>query len=685
MTELATLNQAEQPAPAKWELVDSPANMPLIGARRMALNMLRPSPFNKLRSERISAAWLKELAENIKAVGVLQPIVVRPITAPVGQPQFEIVAGECRWKASLIAELHDIPVMARELSDLQARELQVFENMHRNELHPLEEAEHYEALLLEPPNGTPRLEGYTADELAARFGKSRTYIYNRLKLLDMLPDVRKAFYAGELSAATAQIVARLPQHFQIEAAKRMKSGWGGEPMSVKQAHDFVQNTYMLQLGKAPFKITDATLTKAGSCRECPKRTGANPDLFNDIKGADVCTDPKCFGEKKVAHQQQLIAQAKEEGLQVIQGKAAKAVKPDNYTSKLKGYMVLDKVHHEISGDKPLSKLLGKDAPTVSLLEDPFTHDIIKVVKTEDAMQVLKDKGVVRSTRVSSTSASEREAEAKRKADTAWRAEVGKDLLAALTTRGGFDDDQIHAFLLRQLAIKLWNCLGSDDSKRVEKLLSWQHLGYSAGSSADADRINALNDTDLHTALLAMLMASDLYVSPNVNNIDAPACMLKAAVILGYDEKALKAERLRDIKAAIGPKAPAKKAPAKKAPAKKAAAVAEPKASAKPAKAPDADANACANEQGPTPSTVRLSKCGKHWLEQHVKVKASKKLGVVNDVSSEGGLIKVRLEGNRADGGYDAMYTSAELLVLPGQSLPEHVLSDKVAWPFPRGV
>lgn len=669
------------------------AEQALPEGRRIALANLQPSPFNKARSARISDKWISELADNIKAVGVLQPIVVRTITAPAGQPQYEIVAGECRWRASKVAALFDIPAVVRELTDLEARELQVFENLHRNDLHPLEEAEAYEALLLEPPRGAPRLQGYTVDELVARFGKSRTYIYNRLKLCELLPEARKAFYAGELSAATAQMVARLPAHFQLEAVKRIKQGWGGDPMSVRQATDYIHSNYMLQLGKAPFKITDATLTEAGSCRECPKRTGANPDLFNDVKGADVCTDPMCFNEKKSVHQKRMIDVAKEQGLDVIQGKAAKAVKPDAYSHQLKGFLELDKVHHQIDGSKSLSKLLGKDSPAIALFEDPHTHEVIKVVAVDAAMAVLKDKGIVKSTKLCSTSQSERDADKQRKADMAWRHELVTDLMECVVTRGGFDEDEIEARVLIELVVKLWGRLGSDDCKRVEKLLGWDRGLKPADDEA---RLRELGRVDLHRAIMAMLLASDTYVWSGASKVEPPALALDMAAYLGYDVDALKKERMADIKASTAIAKPGSKTAATKANATKKAPAAK-KAAAKKVHVvkskserveawpfPDPDKKKPLTEEPPPADTDTLqssaalpefanpktSFSGAHWQGQHVKIKGTKLIGVVTVVDvDDTWLMQVRLPSSSGDGHYDARYSSSELVVLPGQQAP----------------
>lgn len=197
--------------------------------RWLALNRIEPSgtPVQQRRRSHYDAAALKELAANIKAVHVIEPIVVRP-KADAPEERFELVAGERRWLASGEAGLESIPAIVRTLDDRQVLEIQLIENLHREGLHPLEEAEGYEALM--------RDHRYGPDELVANLGRSRAYIYGRLKLLALEKPARKAFYEGKLSTATALLLARIPvQALQLEALKEITAGYNGEPLSFRQA------------------------------------------------------------------------------------------------------------------------------------------------------------------------------------------------------------------------------------------------------------------------------------------------------------------------------------------------------------------------------------------------------------------------------------------------------------------
>ena len=137
-------------------------------------------------------AALEELAESIRQHGVLQPLLVRPL--PSGG--YQLVAGERRWRAARIAKLTEVPVIVKELSDTEAMELAIIENLQREDLNPIEEAEGLQALAEKC--------GYTQEEIAASVGKSRPAIANSLRLLRLPEDVREMTKNGDISAGHAR-------------------------------------------------------------------------------------------------------------------------------------------------------------------------------------------------------------------------------------------------------------------------------------------------------------------------------------------------------------------------------------------------------------------------------------------------------------------------------------------------
>ncbi len=137
---------------------------------------------------------IQELADSIKTNGLLQPILVR--RHPERPSEYEIVAGERRWRAAQLAQLHQVPVVIRDLDDSQALELALVENLQRQDLSPLEEAEAFQRLMDEY--------NHRQEDLAGMLGKSRSFVANSLRLLTLPDGVKAALEAGKLTAGHAR-------------------------------------------------------------------------------------------------------------------------------------------------------------------------------------------------------------------------------------------------------------------------------------------------------------------------------------------------------------------------------------------------------------------------------------------------------------------------------------------------
>ena len=153
---------------------------------------------------------LVELADSIRQHGVLQPLLVRPLA----NGGYQLVAGERRWRASRMAELKEVPVIIKELSDTEAMEIAIIENLQREDLNPIEEAEGLQALIDKC--------GYTQEEVAVSVGKSRPAITNSLRLLKLPQEVRDMAKDGVISAGHARaLLAFDNQPMMIECAKQI--------------------------------------------------------------------------------------------------------------------------------------------------------------------------------------------------------------------------------------------------------------------------------------------------------------------------------------------------------------------------------------------------------------------------------------------------------------------------------
>jgi ParB family transcriptional regulator, chromosome partitioning protein len=248
--------------------------------RNVSLSLLNVSKTNPRRT--FDEAALKELAASIRAQGVLSPLLVRPLT----ENGFEIVFGERRYRAAQLAEQDTVPVRIRQMSDAEALEAQLVENLIRAEIHPMEEAQGFRALLnLEEPK-------YSIEQIAAKVGKTPVFVASRLKLTDLVPAAIEAFYADEIGVGHALLLAKLPADQQEQALSAcFKEVYNGSQkparilLPVRNLQFWIDSNILLVLKDAPFNKRDAQLVPAsGSCADCPKRTGHNKLLFGDDLG-----------------------------------------------------------------------------------------------------------------------------------------------------------------------------------------------------------------------------------------------------------------------------------------------------------------------------------------------------------------------------------------------------------------
>ncbi len=173
---------------------------------------------------------LRDLASSIRQHGIVQPVVVRTS----GENQFEIIAGERRWRAAQLAGFTEIPVIVRDVDDRTALEIAIVENVQRSDLNPLEEAQGYDQLIAE--------HGYTQNDLGEIIGKSRSHVANSLRLLKLPEPVRQMLYEGVLSAGHAR--ALIPTSNPVSLAQTIIS----KGLSVRDAEKLAQKDIRAQEG-----------------------------------------------------------------------------------------------------------------------------------------------------------------------------------------------------------------------------------------------------------------------------------------------------------------------------------------------------------------------------------------------------------------------------------------------------
>ncbi len=254
--------------------------------------------------KRFDAKSLEELSASFKAQGVLQPLLVRAIE----EDKYEVIAGARRLRAAKLAALQEVPVRVVELSDAACVEAQLVENIQRESTHPLEEAFAFYGLL-----HTDGLQ-YDITSLAAKAGKSPSFVATRLRLVELHPSIAEAFLADEIGVGHALEIAKLPQPEQqraFDAAFHTVWNGGKETRILRPVRDltaWIEQNILLSLETAPFdKNDEALVPEAGSCANCPKRTGFNTLLF-DAALADACTESACYNNKLTKYVERQIAE-----------------------------------------------------------------------------------------------------------------------------------------------------------------------------------------------------------------------------------------------------------------------------------------------------------------------------------------------------------------------------------------
>lgn len=228
-----------------------------------------------------------DLVESIQRYGVLSPLIVRPVG---NNGKYEIIAGARRFRASREVGLKEIPCRVVHVENDTALEVIVVDNLQRENVHPLEEAESFREIL--------ELSEGDIQGLCNKVGKKPTYVSKRLALLSLIDKGKKLWLAGKMQEGHAIQLARLQPADQKEAVEYIEQD---EP-SISALRSWIESELMLEVAKAPWDKADpALIPKAGPCTTCPKRTSVSKELFDDIKAGDRCVDGECFKSKMRAH------------------------------------------------------------------------------------------------------------------------------------------------------------------------------------------------------------------------------------------------------------------------------------------------------------------------------------------------------------------------------------------------
>jgi ParB family chromosome partitioning protein len=241
----ALLGAYPQPVAAESGAAPPPQRAAALPKRTLPIDRIDRNPRNPRRDFRDEE--LAELTDSVKRHGIVQPIVVRPVG-----DRFEIIAGERRWRAAQRAGLHDVPVAVLELSDREALEVAIVENVQRADLNPVEEARGYQALIAEFD--------YTQADLGETIGKSRVHVTNTLRLLKLPEPVLKLLETGALTAGhgRALLASETPERhaelvvakgLSVREAERLAQPAAAKPKAARAKPHGVRNADIVALEK----------------------------------------------------------------------------------------------------------------------------------------------------------------------------------------------------------------------------------------------------------------------------------------------------------------------------------------------------------------------------------------------------------------------------------------------------
>ena len=219
----ALLSTSRSAAPDAVNSYGQPSSVSLDGSlRHIPIEFLQPGKYQPRKD--MSPDALEELSTSIKAQGIIQPIVVRS----VGENKYEIIAGERRWRASQMAKLHEVPCLIKEVPDEAAVAIALIENIQREDLNAMEEAQALDRLMKEFE--------LTHQEVAQAVGKSRTTVTNLLRLNSLTDEVKKLLEYGDIEMGHARTLLALSGEMQVEAGKHV----AGKSFSVRETENYVR-------------------------------------------------------------------------------------------------------------------------------------------------------------------------------------------------------------------------------------------------------------------------------------------------------------------------------------------------------------------------------------------------------------------------------------------------------------
>lgn len=456
--------------------------------------------------------YIQELADSIKANGdILQDLMIRkrmsnplrPLSSwTLEEDGYEVIFGHCRKRAGVLAGLDTAPAKEVTMSDDQVRLAQLAENLNRKDLTFLEEAETLQRLR----------DTYSIDELQSISGKSRTYVYNQLKLATASEIVKIACRSGKLNQELATLIARIPAHkLQDQALKvALEHSSQNDNVGYRKTKRDLLDKYSLYLKDALWALDDAELVpSAGACTTCHDRSGNTPELYGDVvnaerdrtdyystpkRGADLCMNPECYALKKKTQLDRDAAELTTAGKTVVTGNAAKQALTAGGDVKGTTYVALKDVRGLLKNVKP------DERPKTVLIQDQRTGKTVEAIKRTELASAGVNAQEASSSRDDKHKANRAKWEKKAEQENAWRMALLDDIRTAMRQKAR------STFELRMLATRLISGVHGDEAKLMQEL-------YGVDDVSDIEElIETMSPNDIGMLLMDVLLTRKLWVS-----------------------------------------------------------------------------------------------------------------------------------------------------------------------------
>lgn len=360
-----------------------------------ALNRLTPSQLNPRST--FDADGVKRLADDIKRSGLINPLLVRPVSSAAdalfggdGAPRYEVLCGRRRLEAARLAGLTEVPVRVTKLAtDAEVISRQLHENGDVEGFHFLDRAEGYRRW---------KDAGTAVAQIAEEMGISRATAFSIINLAKLTPEAKRACWDGKLSETVARDLATVPQSMQGQALKELLApGPDGKPKSVREAQEAIRARYRLDLKKATFDTADKSLyATAGDCESCTLRSGAQPELFGEGGNEYLCTNPPCFAQKNDLQWLRKVEDGlHNRGPKCLDDTEAKKLFTEQGLREDTPYLRADAVCHEDVKQRTYRELLGKAPEQHLFLGRTASKAVVELVAKQNLGKVLDEVGTIR--------------------------------------------------------------------------------------------------------------------------------------------------------------------------------------------------------------------------------------------------------------------------------------------------